>query len=207
MMKTPKLFSSLSKSTIITVVACACFLAMVGMILLFLMMFPVSLDRYMAETPVETTQAPTETAAPETTQPAEDSESESQLSTWEAVIDGETKPINEHFGDSRPEYNDPGHDDPPEYHPNDPTEVPTQDGSTGETNPPDTSGATDATNNEPTNPVNPTGQEPTTPLIPDPTEPPAPPPTAAPTDPPYVPPFVETMPPAAPEPANFDLQG
>ncbi len=104
-MKTPRFLSGLSRSTIITIIACACFLAMVGMVLLFFMMFPIDLQKNSMQLSAEETTTTVTQPADESSVPEETvvSEGDPELSTWEAAIDGETKPIYEHFGDSRPD--------------------------------------------------------------------------------------------------------
>ncbi len=102
-MKTPRFLSGLSRSTIITIIACACFLAMAGMILLFFMMFPIDLQQNSMQFSAEETTTASETSTEPVREETVQSEGDPELSTWEATIDGETKPIHEHFGDSRPD--------------------------------------------------------------------------------------------------------
>ncbi len=111
-MNIPNMISGLQKSTKITVIACVCFLALVGLILLFLMMFPIDPQKYSAENPETTSQnASEETAdATEDLQTASDSH---PLSTWEADLDDETKPIDEQWSDA-PSTQSPAYQDPVE---------------------------------------------------------------------------------------------
>ncbi len=198
-----KLFSSLSKSTIITLIACACFLTMVGMILLFLMMFPIDPKKYSAETPASTTQPVTEAETiPDTTEYVDDSSGDPHLSTWEAVIDGETKPIDEQYGDSRPDPDPVYTDAPPQYPEND---VPDETELSSENTTDSTQMVTETMpleSNQPSDGTSPVDTAPpeTDPVVDpqDPTEPPIVEPD--PTDPPMPIPEV-TDPPAAPHPA------
>lgn len=201
-----KLFSSLSKSTIITVIACACFLTMVGMILLFLMMFPIDPKKYSAETPASTTQPVTEAETiPDTTEYVDDSSGDPQLSTWEAVIDGETKPIDEQYGDSRP---DPVYTQPPTQAPNyenpDVTDPPSENTTDTTQTVTETHPLESVLSSEGTTPIE-TVPPASTPAVQpaDPTEPPVVVPD--PTDPPVVIPDV-TDPPAVPDPVDMPAE-
>lgn len=98
-----KMISGLQKSTKITIIACASFLAVTALVLLFLMLFPIE----KKQTPALQVNQPQQTAVPQATQeapetqPFEDegryTEGPHTLSTWSASIEGHSRSTNEYF--------------------------------------------------------------------------------------------------------------
>lgn len=94
------MISGLQKSTKITIIACASFLAVTALVLLFLMLFPIEPE----ETPTLQINQPQQTVMTEEsteTQLSEDeglyTEGPHTLSTWSASIEGHTRSTDEYF--------------------------------------------------------------------------------------------------------------
>lgn len=99
-MSIPKMISGLQKSTKMTIIACAAFLALTALVLLFLMLFPIEPE----EKPTLQVNQPQQTAAltelPQETAPPEEgrqTEAPHTLSTWSASIEGHSRSTNEYF--------------------------------------------------------------------------------------------------------------
>lgn len=92
-----KMIAGLEKSTKITVIACASFLALTAVILAFLMLFPITPDSQQA---LEHNDVQTTTASGETLPASENwqnTEAPQTLSTWAATFENHTRSSNEYW--------------------------------------------------------------------------------------------------------------
>ncbi len=99
-MSIPKMISGLQKSTKITIIACACFLAMTALILGFLMLFPIEpREQITMQNPVQSTAQPEPDVQTESAPEEEwrNTEAPHTLSTWSASIEGHVDSPNEYW--------------------------------------------------------------------------------------------------------------
>ncbi len=92
-----KSIAGLEKSTKITIITCASFLALTAVILAFLMLFPITPNHQQSleQAPVQTTMVPEETQP--SSEAWQNTEAPHTLSTWAATFENHTRSSNEYW--------------------------------------------------------------------------------------------------------------
>lgn len=96
-MRMPKILSGLQKSTIITILSCACLLALTALILVFLMLFPITPEQNISLQNTQPVQTEESTDAVLPSEEWQNTEAPHTLSTWSVSVDGHSHSPDEYW--------------------------------------------------------------------------------------------------------------